>query len=105
MDPEVARYWNDAMDRLREAKEHVKAGRAESAKSDAFRAAMSGQCAIMCLMRGRENDSKAGEAAIDARIFDWKTCSRPEDHVAMAERFLEHFADLSPPEAKLPFRP
>jgi hypothetical protein len=104
MCPRVDEIWKDAKDRLRKAKDHLRKGEINRAKTEAQNAVASGQCATILLLRGREDDRRAGEAGFDARIFeDWEKCSRPEDYIAKAERHLKHFSDLSPQENRLPF--
>lgn len=105
MDPKIDEIWKDALDRLKKAEKHLAAGESELAKSESQNAATSGQIAITLLLRGREDDRKAGEVGSDQEFFeDWqKTCFRPQDYIAKARKLLRRFSNLSPPENKLTF--
>ncbi len=106
MDPKIAEIWNDSLDRLKKAGEHLTVGESELAKTEAQQAAISGLMAITLLLR--EDDKKTFSIALD-ETFDrpflkWeKDCFRPEDYIAKARKFLRNYSNLSPPENKLPF--
>ena len=102
MTPEVAKSWKDAFDRIKKAEKHLAAGEFEFAITEAKNAALSGQFAIMFLLRGRGDDRKAAEVCLGQELFeDWgKT---PQDCIAKAKKLLRWFSNLSPPENKLLF--
>jgi hypothetical protein len=105
MDPRIAEIWNDSLDRLKKAGEHLTAGESELAKTEAQRAALAGAFAITFLLR--KDNIKTCSIALD-EIFDnflgWeKDCSRPEDYIVKARKLLKNYSNLSPPENKLPF--
>lgn len=106
MYPKIAEIWNDSLDRLKKAGKHLTAGESELAKTEAQNAATSGLIAITLLLR--EDDKKMFSIALDetfdSSFFEWgKDCSRPEDYIAKARKFLRNYSNLSPPENKLPF--
>jgi hypothetical protein len=105
MDPKIADIWNGALDKLKRAEKHLNEGESELVKSEAKKAARSGQIAIMLLLRGREDDREAAEIAFDQELFDdWqKTSSRPQDYITKAKKLLKGYSNLSPPENKLLF--
>jgi hypothetical protein len=102
---EAAKSWKDALDRIKKAEKHLVAGEFELAITEAKNAALSGQFAIMFLLRGRGDDRKAAEVCLDREFFeDWeKTCSRPQDCISKVKKLLRRFSNLSPPENKLLF--
>ncbi len=105
MESKIARIWDDAINRLEKAQEHLAKGEFELTKIEAKNAATSGQISIILVLRGREDDRKAAEVGIDPDLYeDWdKTCSLPQDYIAKAKKLLKRFSHLSPPENKLPF--
>ena len=103
MKPEIAEIWNDALDRLKKAEQHLSAGEAELAKTEAQNAAVGGLIAITLLLK--EDDKQTFGVALghtfDGSFLEWeKSCSRPQDYIAKAHKLLKGYANLSPPENK-----
>ena len=106
MDQKIAEIWGNGLDGLKKTWKHLIAGESELAKTEAQNAATSGLIAITLLLR--EDDKKTlsiiSDDLNDRSFFDWeKDCSRPEDYIAKARKFLGHYSNLSTPENKLPF--
>ena len=104
MKPDVARSWEIALRRLRKAREHAVAGEDDAAIREAKGAVVDGVIAITLLLR--DDDRRTWQAALDDvsddSFVNWDSCVSAHDYVEKASKTLTHFANLSPPESKLP---
>jgi len=105
MDPKIADYWKDALDRLSKAERYLKIGKSDLAKKEAQNAAAFGFGAIILLCQeDKKTFSIVLDETFDSCFFEWeKDCSRAEDYIAKARKLLRNYANLSPPENKLTF--